>query len=186
MSGRGHHRRQNVRGAHASREADIAASARMQTAQASRSRIPPPLPFLLGLVLGWSCSVWQPWQIASDPRGRHILVAVGVFAALGSLTLIICASRALRRHGTSADPRVESTAIVASGPFAFSRNPIYVALACLHAAIACFFDNAWMLLALAPALVIVDRFVVIGEERYLVARFGRDYLDYASRVRRWL
>lgn len=165
---------------------DAASLSEVQVVEARRSRMPPPLPCLIGLVLGWGLDAWRPWQIANDPRIEIMTIAFGAFAAFAALALIIGANRALARQGTSADPNVESVAIVAGGPFAFSRNPIYLALALLQIAIAFFFDNVWMLLMLVPVLIALDRIVVAGEERYLASRFGRGYLDYASLVRRWL
>jgi protein-S-isoprenylcysteine O-methyltransferase Ste14 len=165
---------------------DAAPSPQANAAQAQRSRMPPPLPFLLGLLLGWGCDALRSWPITSDPRIGIATIAVGALVAVVALVLVIGSGNALARQGTSADPSVESVAIVASGPFAFSRNPIYLALALLQIAVACFSNNVWMLLMLVPAVIVVDRIVIVGEERYLASRFGRVYLDYASRVRRWL
>ncbi len=165
---------------------EVASQPDAQTLDARRAWMPPPLPFLAGLALGWGGDAWRPWSIVDDPRISLILMVAGVIAVASAVALIVGASRALARHGTSPDTAAESTAMVATGPFAFSRNPIYLALALLHIAIAFFVNNAWMLLMLVPALIAVDRIVVVGEERYLAVRFGRAYRDYASRVRRWL
>ena len=149
---------------------------------AGRSRMPPPLPNLIGAVAGGVCQWFWPWPIGPYPwaiAGAALALAVAVW-------LIVGATRALAQHRTSADPADESTALVATGPFAFSRNPIYLALACLHLAIAGFFNSLWIAIALPPAMLAVDRIVVRGEERYLEAVFGRAYLDYCAKVRRWL
>lgn len=154
--------------------------------ETARSRMVPAVPFLIGLPLGWVCDLWRPWPIAHDPRATIAVAAFGALLVAAGLALIVGANRAMTRHGTSADIDAVSAAVVTTGPFAFSRNPIYLALAMMHVAIACFFDSVWMALAVAPALLAVDRIVVVGEERYLASRFGRVYLDYAAKVRRWL
>ncbi|MBC5798616.1 MAG: isoprenylcysteine carboxylmethyltransferase family protein [Candidatus Eremiobacteraeota bacterium] len=87
---------------------------------------------------------------------------------------------------TSIDPYRPTTAIIESGPFRFSRNPLYVSMAMFYAAIA-LFARATLPLALLPAvLAVVQRGVICREERYLERKFGTAYLAYKSRVRRWL
>ncbi len=83
--------------------------------------------------------------------------------------------------------RIEGhTAIITGGPYAYTRNPLYVALALFHGAVAIAAGNVWALLLLAPALLVVRYFVIAREERYLEAKFGEEYLRYKARVRRWL
>ena len=84
-------------------------------------------------------------------------------------------------------PTVQPTrAIVADGPYRFSRNPIYLAMALVHAGIAVAADNAWVLLLLAPTLIVIRYGVIAREERYLERKFGAGYLAYKNRVGRWL
>jgi protein-S-isoprenylcysteine O-methyltransferase Ste14 len=63
---------------------------------------------------------------------------------------------------------------------------MYLGMACLHVAIAFALGSLAALLLLIPALVIIDRMVIQREEIYLERRFGRPYLDYKARVRRWI
>ncbi len=76
--------------------------------------------------------------------------------------------------------------MITSGPFRFSRNPIYLAFALMHVGLAVWSAKAWLLITLLPALAAI-RYGVIGpEERYLEQKFGPVYLDYKKSVRRWL
>ena len=65
------------------------------------------------------------------------------------------------------------------------RNPLYLALALFYGAIAIAAGNAWALMLLVPALLVINYFVIAREERYLEVKFGDDYLTYKSKVSRW-
>lgn len=150
--------------------------------EALKSRMPPPLPclagLLLGLLLGW---LW-PWRIAPQPWALGLgIAALAAVAALGAAM-----GRAFRRHGTSPDPAHETTALIDSGPFRWSRNPAYLSAALLQSALGCFFNNAWIIVLTVPALVAIHYLVVVREEAYLDAKFGQVYRDYKARVRPWL
>jgi protein-S-isoprenylcysteine O-methyltransferase Ste14 len=79
-----------------------------------------------------------------------------------------------------------ATALVTHGPFAWSRNPIYLAMVLLMAGVALAWGSLWALLAAAAVAAVLDRGVIAREEPYLVARFGAPYEAYRGRVRRWL
>ena len=105
---------------------------------------------------------------------------------LGWLTLFVAAAAHFRRAGTSIIPNQPASAFVVSGPYHFTRNPMYVSLALLYLGIALIL-NSWWIVALLPVVLIVIQLTVIArEERYLRQRFPVDYPAYCSRVRRWL
>jgi protein-S-isoprenylcysteine O-methyltransferase Ste14 len=107
------------------------------------------------------------------------LVAKGVgLAAWGGATM--------KRSGTNIDVEMPALVLVESGPFAYTRNPLYLSMALAYAGIATW-RRAPVALALLPALlIVVQRGVIEREERYLTKKFGERYLAYKSRVRRWL
>ena len=72
------------------------------------------------------------------------------------------------------------------GPYRISRNPGYVGMALTYAGVATLTSAWWAFATLAPAVVVVDRCVIRGEERHLEQRFGAAYDAYRQRVRRWL
>ncbi|MFV0296082.1 MAG: methyltransferase family protein, partial [Hyphomicrobiaceae bacterium] len=100
--------------------------------------------------------------------------------------LVIWASIQFPRHETSIRPDRGADALVLAGPFAFSRNPIYLgeALALVGAGIS--FNMLWLLVAAAVFAVAVTRLAIVREEAFLERRFGPSYLAYKQRVRRWL
>ncbi len=79
-----------------------------------------------------------------------------------------------------------SSALVTSGPYRFTRNPMYLGMASLYAGIALAFGLLWSLALLLVVLVVIDRGVIAREERYLERRFGDEYRLYKQQVRRWL
>ncbi|MGA9601327.1 MAG: isoprenylcysteine carboxylmethyltransferase family protein [Methylocystis sp.] len=79
-----------------------------------------------------------------------------------------------------------ATNLVTGGPFAFSRNPIYLAMALAVVAIAGLLNSLWLLLLAGPTAFALQKFAIEPEERYLERKFGRGYLDYKARVGRWI
>jgi len=103
-----------------------------------------------------------------------------------SVALVASAVRELHKAGTAFDARKSTTAIVKSGAFGITRNPTYLALTFLLAAIAIAFNSAWLLASTVLAVLLTHNLVVLPEERYLDAKFGAEYTEYKARVRRWI
>ena len=103
-----------------------------------------------------------------------------------AVTLFWLAVRRLRVAGTPVRGNRPTTAIVGTGPYSLSRNPVYLAMSALHLGIASWANNAWLVTTLAMAVALMAIVVIPREERYLAERFGADYLDYKASVRRWL
>ena len=76
--------------------------------------------------------------------------------------------------------------IVRTGPYRFSRNPIYLAFSLLQLGVAIWANGVWLLATLVGAVALIRCVVILREEQYLERRFGARYLDYKASVRRWL
>ncbi len=74
--------------------------------------------------------------------------------------------------------------LVTDGIFRFSRNPMYVALTLLYSGIGAWVNSLWIVLCLAPVLVVMHQGVIRREERYLEDKFGDEYLGYKFEVGR--
>jgi len=121
------------------------------------------------------------------PVGQRDVVQVVAWAlTVGWLALTAASVGKFWRARTSIVPIRPANTLVMSGPYRFTRNPMYVGLALLTVALGLFADSWWPIALLVPVLVMVDRFVIAPEERYLTRRFGADYIAYTDRVRRWL
>jgi protein-S-isoprenylcysteine O-methyltransferase Ste14 len=136
------------------------------------------VPLLAGLVLTWEAG--DPWGGSAVATGvGWILLAV--FAVWNGWSLV-----AMARHGTGLLPGEPSTTILDRGPFAVSRNPLYVGLLAASAGVAMLAGSLWAVLALPLEWALLRWGAVLPEERYLAAKFGETYDDYRSRVRRWV
>jgi protein-S-isoprenylcysteine O-methyltransferase Ste14 len=144
---------------------------------------PPPSIFLIGLIIGLVLNWFLPLPFLPNDFLRWAASAVLV---VGGLALGFSAIRTMRRASTPVSPYESPTAIVSSGPYAFTRNPIYISFALITLGIACFANALWVVLLLPIMLVVVDRGVIAREERYLERKFGEAYTSYKSRVRRWI
>lgn len=146
-------------------------------------RFPPPLVYLGFLLLGFATG-----ERLGCPGFRiapfHLYLG-GVLLAVG-LAIIVLAATGFRRVGTNPEPWKPTTAIVETGLYRQTRNPMYVAMAIGHAGIALMLDSVAALLGLPIALFFIQTQVIAREERYLEAKFGDDYRHYKARVRRWL
>ena len=139
-------------------------------------------PCLLGFVLGLAVN----WVWPSSIGPYKYVLPVGILLAVLVGALVVKIARAFKRHRTSSEPKEEATAIVDTGPFRFSRNPAYVAAGLLQAVLGLLFNNLWILIMIIPAMIVINYVVVLKEEAYPEEKFGEDYLDYKSRVRRWI
>ena len=91
-----------------------------------------------------------------------------------------------RRRRTSGEFELERPqALVTTGPYARSRNPMYVGWWCIHLGIGLLRGTAWVAATL-PAAVLVEHFGVLAEERALDDQFGADFAEYRGRVPRYL
>lgn len=153
-----------------------------QAADRANVIAPPPLIFAGALALGILAGRIDPQPLLP----AVIAPWLGSGLCLLSMPIGGSAFYALRQARTPVDPRKATTAIVRTGAFRFSRNPLYVALTLLYLGIAALCNSLWIGLLVVPVLVIV-RFGVIGrEERYLERKFGDAYRRYRAEVRRWL
>jgi protein-S-isoprenylcysteine O-methyltransferase Ste14 len=110
----------------------------------------------------------------------------GIVLSVLAVGIAIAGRRTMEAAGTNVNPMLPTTAIVTSGPFRFSRNPLYVALTLLFLGLTLAFDTWWGIILLPPVLLVMHYGVVLREERYLERKFGEPYRQYRSRVRRYL
>ncbi len=131
-----------------------------------------------GLLLRWA---W-PQPLAGWPAS----LALGLLAGTASAALALWARRHFLAAGTPIHPGDATTAIVTTGPYAWTRNPLYVAQGLLLVMAAGLSNSAAVLAMLVPWAGVIRFGVIAREERYLAERFGETYRSYRSRVRRWL
>jgi protein-S-isoprenylcysteine O-methyltransferase Ste14 len=132
-----------------------------------------------GLALNWLVPL--PFIPAAVPAGW---LGAMVFAL--ALALFAWAIATITRAGSNVPSSLPTTTIVDTGPYRFTRNPIYLGMLLGLIGLAIAFDSLWLLLTLAPFGLVIRYGVVAREEAYLERKFGKVYRGYKSRVRRWL
>jgi protein-S-isoprenylcysteine O-methyltransferase Ste14 len=145
---------------------------------------PPPLIFLGGLVAGLAID----WLFAGPGFGLRgdLQWGLGLLLCIAGMALILIAGGQFRFARTNVEPWKPTTAIVKSGVYAFSRNPIYLGMALIFGGLSVMADSVVALAMLPVVLVIVHYGVITREERYLEIKFGDAYREYRRSVRRWL
>lgn len=143
---------------------------------------PPPLIYLSGLLLGGIVSWFYPFPFL--PKTLAIIIGILlIFVGIGVIALIW---KQMRDVKTNIEPWKPTTAILDTGFYAVSRNPIYLAMILIYLGASCLFNSIWFLPFLPMAILIINYGVILREEKYLEAKFGAEYLNYKSRVRRWI
>ena len=146
---------------------------------------PPPLVFIAGFALAWFLDTRLEFLIhgagagpAQTTLGLTLLAAGFFFMAWGLVTFV--------NHRTAIMPVSRARALVRSGPYRFSRNPMYVGLTAAYIGGAVVTNMAWPLVLLPLVLAALVAFVIRREEAYLQTEFGDAYDAYRREVRRWL
>jgi protein-S-isoprenylcysteine O-methyltransferase Ste14 len=145
-------------------------------------RVPPPLIYLLALLLG----------LVLDRRLHVPFLSHGVARVLGwplvggGLALVVWFARTMQGADTTLRTDKPVSSLVQNGPFRYSRNPGYLSLTMLYAGIAILRNALWAILLLPLVGYVIQGKVIEREERYLERTFGEEYLAYKRRVRRWV
>lgn len=135
---------------------------------------------LLGLVLHF-----VPLLTVVVPLPRTTAVIAGVILICSGIIIIVLAKWALKQAEQPAGPGQPTTQIVETGPYRYSRNPIYLGLVFVLSGFGLAFSIAWWLVLVIPMMLALKHLLILPEEKYLFEKFGEQYTDYSSKVRRW-
>lgn len=139
--------------------------------------VPVPEAHVAGLVVGLALHAFRPRRVTLTRQPSSIagwsLIGVGVL--LGAWAV---------RAAGSVDTKRPSE-LVTTGPFAYSRNPMYIAWTALYVGVAVVVNTVWVFVLL-PLVMAATHITVRREERTLERAFGDDFRDYKNEVRRYL
>lgn len=146
-------------------------------------RLPPPIVVLIVAIAMWGVSRVAPSSdVPPWPTALAIILALfGVAVAVAG----VVAFRKAKTTGSPTKPQAAS-ALVVTGVYEFTRNPMYLGLCIMLVAWAAYLWSGWALLGPVAFIGYISRYQIEPEERALSARFGDDYGEYRTRVRRWL
>jgi protein-S-isoprenylcysteine O-methyltransferase Ste14 len=142
----------------------------------------PPFVYLAAIALGLLLHFAWPMRLVS----RVVSGPLGGTAVLVAVALFLWAVRTLRTASTPVPGNSPTITIVRTGPYRYSRNPIYLSFSLLQLGVAFWVNSLWLLVTLMPAMALMSFVVIPREEHYLERRFPSDYLPYKASVRRWL
>jgi protein-S-isoprenylcysteine O-methyltransferase Ste14 len=142
----------------------------------------PPVIQLGALVAGVSLRVAFPTRMLPTV----VAVSVGTAIVALSVAFVVLAARELRRAETAFNVRRPTTMLVHSGPFRYSRNPVYFSMLLLQLGIGLILNSPWMVALVVPMGSLLCLAVIRPEEQYLEGKFGDPYRSYRARVARWI
>jgi protein-S-isoprenylcysteine O-methyltransferase Ste14 len=111
---------------------------------------------------------------------------VGIAPLLAGIYLNLAADRSFKKHGTTVKPFETSSALVTTGVFRLSRHPMYLGMVFILTGVAVLLGSLSPYIIIPVFAMLMDRMFVTTEESMLEARFGDQWKDYRSNVRRWL
>lgn len=156
---------------------------RLEGYDAADVRIPPPVLYLVAVILG----VLLHWQWALGfAQGSHLRISLGVAVICGGVAILLGAFSVFRRMGQHPDPRKSTPTIARDGPYRFTRNPMYLGTSLIQLGLGIALGNAWVILLLLPVVVLIHYRAILPEERYLEGKFGNEYTSLKASVRRWI
>ncbi len=123
---------------------------------------------------------WERDEIPSIMPPTGYLIA-GLAIALDVWTFLTFA-----RNRANIMPNRAATTLLTSGPFSFSRNPIYLANVMLVLGVGFILGSRWFLLGAALLFLLLQQLAIKREEAHMAARFPQDWQEYTLRVRRWI
>jgi protein-S-isoprenylcysteine O-methyltransferase Ste14 len=150
------------------------------------SRVPWP-PLLLAACFT-AAFLWDWWVLPLPvPFAETDAVrSLGWLLVAAAGGILLWAAAAFWRHRTTIRPDRGASALIATGPYAWSRNPIYVADATALFGLALAFNRLSLVAATAVFVALVTRLAIRPEEEHLAQRFPEAFAAYRARVRRWL
>jgi protein-S-isoprenylcysteine O-methyltransferase Ste14 len=146
--------------------------------------IPPPLFYVLTFVA--AVFIQKVLPIDASVFQLRITKIIGIFFLVASLFFLV---RSLSQFLKSKNTLIlikPATSLQTNGIYSISRNPMYVGLAIVYLGITCLIGNWWNIILFPLLLLIVQEYIIKSEEKYLNRAFGKEYLEYKNKVRRWL
>ena len=123
---------------------------------------------------------WEPEKVGNLMRGTGWMLVVI------ALALDLWTFRTLKRHNTTILPNKAASQLAVDGPFAHSRNPIYLGNVMLCLGIGFILGSRWFVFLSVALFVMLSELAIKREEKHLEAKFPEEWKAYKARVRRWI
>ncbi len=158
----------------------------MSEADHAPVRFPPPVAGLLTIILGYLLGLVLP--IMDDfllPSPLRYWIG-GAIVIVSGLVFGVWPAKQFQQSGQDVKPWTSTPEIVVSGPYRFTRNPMYLMMLLVCFGFSIILDEAWVLVLTPVCAMTIYLIAIRHEEIYLEEKFGDSYRDYKGRVRRWI
>ena len=145
----------------------------------------PPIIYGIAIIAGWLMGnfLGKSWPSGVVAEMGFML---GLILIASALFIDVRTYLELKKHKTTILPHKGAAHLVTSGPFSFSRNPIYLSNTLLTFGIGFVFNNFWMFLTGILAAMATHHLAILREEKHLMIKFGNEWRKYTKKVRRWI
>lgn len=145
-------------------------------------KFPPPFIPLSFIGIGYALQRLKPMDLPGNEDWS--IAGWGIVAA--GIALLIWGQRQFVANKTNIRPDKPASTVICSGPYRFTRNPLYLAFLILQTGIGILMANLWIVLFVPLTMIAITLYVIPREEAYMERAFGDDYLALKATVRRWL
>jgi protein-S-isoprenylcysteine O-methyltransferase Ste14 len=150
-------------------------------------RFPPPFLYVGALAIAWLLeSRVKRFRFVGADESTAAIETAGVFLVILGAALGFWGMLTFLRARTAIIPIKAASKLVETGPYRISRNPMYTGMSIAYLGLMLLLNWGWALVLFPVVIVLLHRFVIGKEERYLLAEFGDEYREYCRRVRRWI
>lgn len=146
--------------------------------------IPPPL--IYAAIFFISILFQHTWPLDTSFFHTQTAIIIGIIFIVATVLVNITAIRQFVRSKNTIVTIKPAHSLQTTGIYSRTRNPMYLGLVLLYTGLAFLTGNWWTLILLPLLVMLVGYFIIRREEKYLERRFGKPYLDYRNKVRRWI
>jgi len=148
--------------------------------------MPPPIFLIIAIVVALILDWLTGLRFLSTPGLGSLQSWLGLTVSTAAVALAVTGATEFRRSGTNVNPFQPALKLVTSGPYRFTRNPMYLGMVLFLVGLSLMFSLEWGLILTPVLWLAYDRLVVAREEAYLTGKFGPPYSEFLTRTRRWL
>lgn len=148
--------------------------------------MPPPYFLLIALALAVVLEWLLGLSFLAAPGLASLQTWLGLVVLAIAIALPVMGFRTFTREGTNVNPFQPALKLVTTGPYKYTRNPMYLGMVLVLLGLSLIFSLEWGLILTPVLWLAYDRLVVAREEAYLTGKFGEPYRAFLGRTRRWL
>ena len=150
-------------------------------------RFPPAFLYVGALAIAWLLEFRvRRFRFVGVNESTAAIETAGIFLVVIGVALGLWGMLTFARARTAILPIKAASRLVETGPYRISRNPMYTGMSIAYLGLMLRLNWGWALVLFPVVIVLLHRFVISKEERYLLAEFGEEYAAYCRRVRRWI